>query len=250
MAFTVTQRVISSKDTTYSYCDNLCRKAKLLYNAALFRVRNVFTGYEKEHRTENEIGVFEEIAMLQKAYPTIHVRKVISYYHLEKLMRVTDNPDFFAGLPKQTAQQMTKQAVTDFKNWLVSLREYKKHPEKYLGKPRMPHYKKQDLVTVIITNQDAVLYPEQNGVSLKLPITKERLYFSNISEDAFLKDVKIKPYHGRFLLCLTFEEPEPVIETSMPNTCAIDFGTDNFAAIVCDDGSSAIYKGGAVLSDT
>lgn len=36
----------------------------------------------------------------------------------------------------------------------------------------------------------------------------------------------------------------------MPNTCAIDFGTDNFAAIVCDDGSSAIYKGGAVLSDT
>ena len=48
-------------------------------------------------------------------------------------MRVTDNPDFFAGLPKQTAQQMTKQAVTDFKNWLVSLREYKKHPEKYLG---------------------------------------------------------------------------------------------------------------------
>ena len=36
----------------------------------------------------------------------------------------------------------------------------------------------------------------------------------------------------------------------MPYTCAIDFGTDNFAAIVCDDGSSAIYKGGAVLSDT
>ena len=43
MAFTVTQRVISSEDTIYSYCDNLCRKAKLLYNAALFRVRNVFT---------------------------------------------------------------------------------------------------------------------------------------------------------------------------------------------------------------
>ena len=36
----------------------------------------------------------------------------------------------------------------------------------------------------------------------------------------------------------------------MPYTCAIDFGTDNFAAIVCDDGTSVIYKGGAVLSDT
>ena len=234
MAFSVTQRVISSEDMIYSYCDDFCRKAKLLYNAALFRIRNIFTGYEKEHRTDNEEDIFCEVHALQDVHPQIHVRKVISYNHLEKLMRVTENPDFFIGLPMQTAQAMVKQAVTDFKNWLASLREYKK----------------QDLATVIITNQDAVLYPSETGVSLKLPIIKKRLSFSNISEHAFLKEVRIKPYHGRFLFCLTFEEPEPVIETSMPYTCAIDFGIDNFAAIVCDDGSSAIYKGGAVLSDT
>ena len=201
-------------------------------------------------RTDNEEDIFCEVHALQDVHPQIHVRKVISYNHLEKLMRVTENPDFFIGLPMQTAQAMVKQAVTDFKNWLASLREYKKHPEKFLGRPKMPHYKKQDLATVIITNQDAVLYPSETGVSLKLPIIKKRLSFSNISEHAFLKEVRIKPYHGRFLFCLTFEEPEPVIETSMPYTCAIDFGIDNFAAIVCDDGSSAIYKGGAVLSDT
>ena len=250
MAFSVTQRVISSEDMIYSYCDDFCRKAKLLYNAALFRIRNIFTGYEKEHRTDNEEDIFCEVHALQDVHPQIHVRKVISYNHLEKLMRVTENPDFFIGLPMQTAQAMVKQAVTDFKNWLTSLREYKKHPEKFLGRPKIPHYKKQDLATVIITNQDAVLYPSETGVSLKLPIIKKRLSFSNISEHAFLKEVRIKPYHGRFLFCLTFEEPEPVIETSMPYTCAIDFGIDNFAAIVCDDGSSAIYKGGAVLSDT
>ena len=250
MAFSVTQRVISSEDMIYSYCDDFCRKAKLLYNAALFRIRNIFTGYEKEHRTDNEEDIFCEVHALQDVHPQIHVRKVISYNHLEKLMRVTENPDFFIGLPMQTAQAMVKQAVTDFKNWLASLREYKKHPEKFLGRPKIPHYKKKDLATVIITNQDAVLYPSETGVSLKLPIIKKRLSFSNISEHAFLKEVRIKPYHGRFLFCLTFEEPEPVIETSMPYTCAIDFGIDNFTAIVCDDGSSAIYKGGAVLSDT
>ena len=250
MAFSVTQRVISSEDMIYSYCDDFCRKAKLLYNAALFCFFYIFTGYEKEHRTDNEEDIFCEVHALQDVHPQIHVRKVISYNHLEKLMRVTENPDFFIGLPMQTAQAMVKQAVTDFKNWMASLREYKKHPEKFLGRPKMPHYKKQDLATVIITNQDAVLYPSETGVSLKLPIIKKRLSFSNISEHAFLKEVRIKPYHGRFLFCLTFEEPEPVIETSMPYTCAIDFGIDNFAAIVCDDGSSAIYKGGAVLSDT
>lgn len=248
MAYRVTQRIISSDDLLYPYFDDLCRKSKLLYNAALFRVRNIFTGYDKEHRTENEVEVFQEVALLQRSYPNMHVRRVISYTHLEKMMRVTENADFFSGLPRQTAQQMVKQSVTDFKNWLASLREYKKHPEKYLGKPKMPRYKKSDLTTVIITNQDAVLYRDDIGMSLKLPLQKQRLYFSNLSSDPVLKEVKIKPYYGRFLLCLTLEEPDVAFDTSGFHVCAIDLGTDNFAAIVCDDHSSAIYKGGAVLS--
>ena len=248
MAYRVTQRIISSDDLLYPYFDDLCRKSKLLYNAALFRVRNIFTGYDKEHRTENEVEVFQEVALLQRSYPNMHVRRVISYTHLEKMMRVTENADFFSGLPRQTAQQMVKQSVTDFKNWLVSLREYKKHPEKYLGKPKMPRYKKSDLTTVIITNQDAVLYRDDIGMSLKLPLQKQRLYFSNLFSDPVLKEVKIKPYYGRFLLCLTLEEPDVAFDPSESHVCAIDLGTDNFAAIVCDDHSSAIYKGGAVLS--
>ena len=71
-----------------------------MYNAALFRVRNIFTGYDKEHRTENEVEVFQEVALLQRSYPNMHVRRVISYTHLEKMMRVTENADFFSGLPK------------------------------------------------------------------------------------------------------------------------------------------------------
>ena len=47
MAYRVTQRIISSDDLLYPYFDDLCRKSKLLYNAALFRVRNIFTGYDR-----------------------------------------------------------------------------------------------------------------------------------------------------------------------------------------------------------
>ena len=94
MAYRVTQRIISSDDLLYPYFDDLCRKSKLLYNAALFRVRNIFTGYDKEHRTENEVEVFQEVALLQRSYPNMHVRRVISYTHLEKMMRVTENADF------------------------------------------------------------------------------------------------------------------------------------------------------------
>lgn len=237
-------------DKIYDYCDDLSRKSKLLYNASLFRIRNIFTGYEKEHLTSNEAEVFGEVKLLHESYPDIHIQKVICYKHLEKLMRVTENPDFFAGLPMQTAQAIVKQAVTDFNNWLKSLKAYAKHPEDFLGRPKMPHYKKDSLTTVTVTNQDAVLYSEESEVSLKLPLIKERILLSNISGRSTLKEIKIKPYYGRFLLCLTMEEPDRTETPSMPHVCAIDFGTDNFAAIVCDDHSSAIYKGGAVLSNT
>ena len=51
-------------------------------------------------------------------------------------MRATGNPDFFAGLPMQTAQQVLKDAVHDFKAWLDSLKKYKKDPSNYTGKPK------------------------------------------------------------------------------------------------------------------
>ena len=248
MGYTVVQRVVTSDEWAYSYLDRFARKAKLLYNAALFRIRNIFTGYDKDHRTENEAEIFAEVQLLQDSYPGKAVRKVVTYYQLEKLLRVTGNPDFFSGLPMQTAQAVVKSAVSDFRNWLSALKEYQKHPEKFLGKPKMPKYKKTEVCTFGFSNQDVVLYPQDTGVQVKLPMTRQRLSFSNLSADACLREVKVKPYYGRYLLLLTFQEADPVLAAEMPHSCAIDFGTDNFAAIVCGDQSSVIYKGGAVLS--
>ncbi|MBQ8053781.1 MAG: transposase, partial [Lachnospiraceae bacterium] len=135
------------------------RLSKNLYNAALFRIRQVFTGWNKEKRTDNEEEVFGEVRVMQAAYPHIKVRRVLSYRALEAIMRANGNPDFFAGLPMQTSQRILKEAVTVFKAWLSSLKEFDRAPEKYTGKPRMPKYLKGDRHTFYITNQDAVLYP-------------------------------------------------------------------------------------------
>lgn len=150
----------------------------------------------------------------------------------------------------QTAQAVVKQAVTDFSNWLKALKDYKNSPSKYLGRPQMPHYRKQDIITFSITNQDAVLYFTDRGTFLKLPGIRERLYLPNVEKGSVLKEVKVKPYYGRYILSLTIECKDPAVSSQdMPNICAVDFGVDNFAAVVCNDGSSVLYKGKAVLSD-
>ena len=254
-------RTVISPTTQPELCDYLQRLGLLsnsLYNASLFRVRQIFTGWDKPNRTDNEVEIFNELDVLAKSFPNyIPQRKVISYHQLEKLMRATNNPDFFAGLPMQTAQNVVKQAVGDFKNWLASLKEYKHSPDKYLGKPKMPHYKKKDgICTFTVSNQDAVLYPivdkdtgEYRGMELKLPMVKTRLKLTHLPADAKLKEVKIMPYYGKYLLLLTFETKETINSRTATNKAAIDFGIDNIATIVTTNGSSKVYKGGAIISE-
>ena len=227
----------------YEYCDRYAILSWHLYNAALFRIRQIFTGWDKECLTPNEKEVFDEVSVLEESFPSIRVRRVISYTHLEKLMRVTHSPDFFSGLPMQTSQAVVRQAVTDFKNWLASVREYKKEPGSFLGRPGMPRYKKS-ACTFTMTNQDAVLYPD----GLKLPCTKNRVWLSCVVQGV-LKEVKVVPCYGRYILSLTFETPDVPAPSCGSHVAAIDFGTDNIAAIVCTDGSSKLYKGGAILSE-
>ena len=82
-----------------------------------------------------------------------------------------NNPDFFAGLPRQSSQAMVRKATTDFKNWLTSLKMFKTDPTRFLGRPGMPRYIKSDRTTAYITNQDAVY----KNTELKLPLVKKRL---------------------------------------------------------------------------
>ena len=249
----------------FAMADRNARLAKLLYNAALFRMRQAFTGWDKAARTENEKEVFRELGLLKKAYPGLGTGRVLSYRALEKLMRVTDNPDFFSGLPMQTAQAVLKAAAGDFKNWLAARRAYKKDPSKFLGRPRMPGYCKSERKTFTITNQDAVLYPVYRdgegtsgkggrvyaGMELKLPGIRQRLKLVHLPKDALLKEVKVSPYYGKYVLTMVLEvkeDPEEKGMEEMPHMAGIDFGTDNIAAIVTTDRASRVYKGGAVLA--
>ena len=89
MSHRVVQCQVARGNFIYDYCDSNARLAKLLYNSALFRIRQVFTGYDRNCLSDNQKQVFTEIAVLKEVFPSINVSRVISYTHLEKLMRAT-----------------------------------------------------------------------------------------------------------------------------------------------------------------
>ena len=226
-----------------------CALAKNLSNAALFRIRQNFTARAKESYTDNEREVLAEIEATAEATGRARPKAVMSYTFLEKLMRVTENPDYFAGLPMQTAQQMLRKEVQDFKNWLASLRKYRKDPTGYTGRPKMPKYVKSEMSTVIYTNQDCVIYREENRCFLKFPKTKSRLRIQPLPEDAVLREVKVKPHYGGFEVLYTYECSGSANDSDLCFYAAVDLGVDNIAAIATNEGHSLLVKGGAVKAE-
>ena len=217
---------VSKQHEMFPYFDGLAHKAKNLYNASLFRIRNTFTAHDKVNVTSNEKEVLDELALLkgQKTY------RVLGYEVLQRLMRVTQNPDFFAGLPMQSAQATVKHACSDFQNWLSALKKYKQNPALFTGKPRMPGYRKGDITALTLTNQDTVIY----GDELKLPKTKQRLRIRK-RHNARLQEVKVCPVSGGYDILLVYQVKEPSAETGT-HSAAVDFGVDNTMAVVADTG--------------
>ena len=141
--------------------------------------------------------------------------------------------------------------TVDFKALLEALKAYKKDPSFFTGKPKMPGYCKADKKTFKVTNQDAALYPTKDGKGclLKLPkMDHNKIPLSYLKDTSNLREIVFKPYYGKYIMTFIIEDMAPPFYPDLPNMAGMDLGTDNIAAIACTDGSSVVYKGGAILS--
>ena len=82
-------------------------------------------------------------------------RKWIRYDDLNRLMKDSVN---YRSLPAQTAQQTLRLLDKSWKAFFNATREWKKHPDRFLGRPKPPHYKEKDGEYILMfTNQQCKL---------------------------------------------------------------------------------------------
>lgn len=230
---------INPQHLAFPYLDRNAQLAKNLYNASLFRLRNHFTARKKDKLSTNEQLVENELSLLPRPQ-----KSVISAYALQKIMVLTSNPDYYSGLPSQTAQHVVSQACTDFRNWLRSLSAWKKDPSGFTAMPRMPRYKKLSRCEYSFMNQTAFIRSRK----IVLPLTKVTVQV-RVRKGCRLKETKVIPYHGGYLLCLCYESDTDATAQAGPCSAAIDFGVDNTMAVVTDTGMSVLFTGGAIKSE-
>ena len=159
--------------------------ARAVYNTALFHIRNLFTGLKKSEDkiTENEMDVIRRVCEAideinekrsrsgKKAYnySTPDAPWLSDYLWLSVMNRILKKelprPETFYSKLEQTT---IRSACRAMKSFTVSLSDYSKHPDKYPGRPKLPHYIKADTFTLDYDSQMVQSMGEGRKHRLKL----------------------------------------------------------------------------------
>lgn len=233
---------VKEEKQLWQYLDNLALESNNLYNATLFVERNHYTATHKR-ATGIPLTPLEQEVEDNIAKYDIHssASGFISQFQLDRYMRKTKNPDFFV-MPGQVNQGPLGQVVEACKAFFATCKDYKAHPEKYSGKPKLPSYlHKGGKSIVTFTNQVAkIKLNKKTGMYyLKLPKTKCTINLGKEPIKGVLKEVQVvhKTSYIRIILVLsnTIEVPD---SKSVPRRIAsVDPGVKNILAVVNNVGA-------------
>ena len=204
------RHIVDRGDLNYKEIDAISFLSKNLYNAANYIVRQEFiwTSKEKEWR-------FRDHAVW------------IRYNKLQKMMQDSKNPDYEA-LPRKISQHVLKQVDKNWKSFFESIKDWKKFPEKYTGRPSLPDYKdKTKGRNSLVYTIQAISAPElRKGIAL--------LSGTSISVSTQQKNicqVRISPKKQHYVIEVIYKKEVNDLGLDKNKIASIDLGLDNLAAI-------------------
>ena len=156
-----------------------------------------------------------------------------------------DNQTDYRALPAQCSQQIINLLEKNWKSFFKSVKDWKKNPNKYKGRPKLPKYKDKDGYNVlIITSQQIGNKLTQNGY-LKLPKGIDLRIKTRIQLEQ-IKQVRIIPEATCFKCEIVYEKEIVKNENlKIENKISIDLGVNNLATMFINDEafSSCIING-------
>ena len=211
----------------YKQLDNLCFLSKNLYNAGNYIVRQEFINTSKE----------KEQGLKQNA-------NWIRFNELTKLMN--QNPDYIA-LPRKVSQQTLMNLDRSWTSFFNSIKQWKKDPSNYTGRPKLPKYKHKTKGRYILnyTSQSISKRELKNGY-VKLSGTDIKIKY--INNQYPLKEVRVIPRNKSYKIEIIYEKNQQQLNLDKNRKIAIDFGVNNLMTITTNQkGLSPILINGRIL---
>ncbi|MGD1704626.1 RNA-guided endonuclease InsQ/TnpB family protein [Dapis sp. BLCC M229] len=192
----VDRHIINRTHQYWAWCDRLAFKSKNLYNLANYYCRQHFfcTGHSLD---------------------------------LTKLYHATKDSDAYRSLPTKVSKQIIKCLVATWRGYFQAIKEWSKHPQKFLGKPKIPKYKnKTQGRNVVIYSKESVYRASlKDGIchlsmsQIKIPVVVDTVI-----------EVRIVPATACYIIEVVYEKTnQPQINSRY--VAGIDLGIDRLVAL-------------------
>ncbi len=198
--------------------DRVSFLSKNLYNAGLFQARQSFFADNESYK---------------------------NYYQIQKEFQVGNQIDY-RSLPSKVSQHVLKQVEKDFKSFFEASEGYRKTPEKFLGKPKIPKYKdKLKGRNLLIYTKQAVSQPKLAEGKIKLSQTA--IEFSTSVKAEQFQQVRIIPRNAYYIIEVVYLRVAKEQKADNQRYAGIDIGVNNLATIVTNDGDKPMIINGKPL---
>ena len=198
----IEKHIINKTNNYYNMLYDFCVKSKNLYNFANYQIRQEF---------------FKN-------------NKYLNYYKLDKLLKLlSDNNQKYPykEMPTATsAQQCLRILDKNWQSFFKEIKDWSKNKSKYLGKPKLPKYIKQNKLNSIILPHNVckikdnyIVFPK-TFLGFKLKTTLQNI-----------KEIRIIPKNNHFIVEAVYNKKIRDLKEDNLRYISIDLGINNLMAL-------------------
>ena len=196
---------------TYAKLDEMSRKANNLYNQCVYFAKH----------SDNLSEDLKRLDKVMKSFPDEH-----------------DNYRSFGYA--RCAQQILRLFQQNLRSYFASIKDYKKNPTKYTGRPNFPKFRKSgERFQIIFTNQSAKLTGQTITIASKTFENKLSIRLRTSSAKKICQ-VVFAPRNDYFLVYVIYEVDDRVISQNSNKAAAIDIGLKNLATVTFSENDEPI----------
>lgn len=211
------QHNIKPNSDFHKFIDGYCFKSKNLYNYANYIIRQEF----------------------------INNGNWIQY---NKLFNIVKDSEPYKDIGSNTGQGTLRILDKAWKSFFKSIKDWKKNPSKYLGRPKIPKYRPKDGRFVLSLDSNKVKLKDGYVYFAWKPFKKFNHMFKTNAKERILQ-CRFIPRNSRYVMEIVYEMEVPEYSGISERIAAIDIGVDNFITMVNDIGEKPIaVKGGVIKS--
>ena len=190
----------------------MCFRSKNLYNEANYIIRQSF----------------------------IEDGKYINYYDMNKELKTHENYKLCMSQPANCTLRLLDK---NWKAYFIAIKDWKKHPDKYLGMPKLPKYLKKDgRFPWMIPNNSCLYNYEKGEIYFRLNVLKG--YSFKCRCIGRLIQVKFIPRGTCYVMEIIYETEVPDTRTENNRIASIDLGVNNLATMTNNIGLNPIIING------